>query len=106
MPSGYNLMRIALLKAFVAEKSAEAEKYLNDVEIAGNDFQWLHDIRLLAKCSLAHTFGDRQKEEKLKKEFYLKQPLLFEPEHVFDFRLVSYQELLKKEYQNQRKQSR
>ena len=99
LPAGYSLMKVAVLKSFIANNYAEAEKVLDEVDI-GNDFPWLNDMRLLAKCSLANRLGDVEKENKLKIEFLTKQSLLFEPEHIFNFRLIFYQEKLKKEYQN------
>ena len=100
VPIGYNLMKIAVLKALRADKALEGEKILDEVQITSKDFQWLNEIRLLTKCNLANKFGEVEKESRLKEEFLSKQPLLFEPEHVFNFRLVSYQEQLKKEYQS------
>jgi len=42
---------------------------------------------------------------KYQKEFFEKQPLLFEPNNVFRFDLIEYQEKLKKIYQTMKRDS-
>lgn len=78
---------------------------LSDVTISAQDFKWLEDIRLLAKCEIAHRRGDTQAEDRLISEFFSRQPLLFEPSHALNFGLWKYQELLKPTYQRRRSQA-
>ena len=68
---------------------------LSSVKITENDFPWLKDIVNLGKAETANRFNRNEDEEKYQKEFFEKQPLLFEPNHVFRFGLITYQEKLK-----------
>lgn len=101
-PSGYSEMRAAVLSALHTTDLVEAERVLNDVTTGPQDFQWLEDIRLLAKCEIAHRRGDDQTEGRLIGEFFTRQPLLFEPSHALNFGLWKYQESLKPTYQRRR----
>lgn len=44
-----------------------------------------------------------RRERPVVKDFVEHQPYLFEPNHAFDFRLLSYQERLKTGYQENRR---
>jgi hypothetical protein len=98
IPSGYSLMRAAILESLVASPPA-ADSILDEVQLSPRDFPWLDDIRLLARCAAAARAGDHEYEAKLQDQFLRRQPRLFEPDHAFDFRLLGYQERLKPRYQ-------
>ncbi len=66
------------------------------VRLDANDHRWLADIHLLARCAAHERFG--RLDEDLISEFLRRQPYLFEPEHIFRFHLVDYQERLKPRY--------
>lgn len=99
---GYGTMQAAVLEAQVEKDADSAEKILSIVTLSQNDMQWLEDIRLLARCEIARKTKDIELEKKLVSEFLAKKPLLFEPDHVFNFNLLSYQERLKSVYQKMR----
>ena len=99
---GYNAMRVAVLEAQVEKDADSAEKILSEVELSQDDKQWLKDIHLLARCEIAKREKDSELERKLVSDFLARQPLLFEPDHVLNFNLLSYQERLKSVYRNMR----
>ena len=105
-PLGYNLVLIALLRARQASSYDEAIQNLSSAIITENDFPWLKDIVNLGKAEAANRFNKNEDEQKYQKEFFEKQPLLFEPNHVFRFGLTEYQEKLKKIYQTMKRDSR
>jgi len=76
--------------------------FLNDVTLSEQDFPWLGDMLLLGRCEIADRFGLPERES-LVKNFVDRQTLLFEPHHVFNFRLLHYQERLKNDFQGRRK---
>ncbi len=99
---GYGAMRAAVLEAQGEKDTDNAERILSVVTISQDDMQWLEDIRLLARCEIVKRRKDVELEKKLVSEFLAKQPLLFEPDHVFNFNLLSYQERLKSVYRKMR----
>ena len=104
-PLGYNLVLLALIRARQASSYDEAMQNLNSVKITKNDFPWLKDVINLGKAEVANRFNKNEDEQKYQKEFFEKQPLLFEPNHVFRFDLIKYQEKLKKIYQTMKRDS-
>jgi tetratricopeptide (TPR) repeat protein len=102
-PAGYHAMRLSILKSQATDSPEEAELMLDSVILHENDFPWLDDMRLLAKCELAHRVNDSSREEALQQQFVKKQQLLFEPDNAINFNLLKYQENLKGWYQENRK---
>ncbi len=100
-PTGYTEMRIAIIAGRSADPAA-AEDRLAAVRLTRDDFPWLEDMRTLARARIAHAAGDEAREADLRDTFMARQPLLFEPEHVFDFRLVDYQQRLTPLYRRER----
>jgi hypothetical protein len=98
-PTGFARMMIAVIRARTASSVAPALQILDEVKLGGQDFPWLEDIRVLAKCQVFHRFGQHDKELEFRRQFFAKQPLLFEPYHAVTFGLIEYQEDLKAEYQ-------
>jgi hypothetical protein len=96
-------MRLSILKSQTTDSPEEAESILDSIVLRENDFPWLDDMRLLAKCELAHRAADSSKEEALQKQFVKRQPSLFEPDNAINFNLLGYQENLKGWYQENRK---
>jgi hypothetical protein len=79
----------------------EAAMELDNVRLVDNDFPWLADVLLLAKAAAARRSGSEEERDHVS-AFLAKQPLLFEPDHAFNFRLLEYQEILKTEYRARR----
>lgn len=104
-PCGYAAMQLNILLAQESENDREATRLLEEVTLDPNDFPWLDDMRLLAKCELAKRTGDSSRELKLRKEFLIRQPLLFEPDNAVNFNLLKYQEKFKDEYRKTRSPS-
>ncbi len=104
-PLGYNLVLLELIRARQASSYDEAIQNFNSVKITEYDFPWLKDIVNLGKAEAANRFNKIEDEQKYQKEFFEKQPLLFEPNHVFRFGLIEYQEKLKKIYQTMKRDS-
>lgn len=98
-PQGYASMQLAVLESQECDDPREAYAILDGVRLDERDFPWLDDIRTLAKCAVAHRAADAEMEETLRAQFIRKQPMLFEPYHAFNFRLLQYQENLKPLYQ-------
>lgn len=103
-PAGYLTLQHCVLEAQSAADPVAAENALDAVSFADHDFTWLDDMRLLAKCELAHRAENRSREAGLKADFLRRQPLLFEPDNAIDFNLLAYQETLKGLYQKSRKE--
>jgi hypothetical protein len=101
--TGYERVRAAVITAKSASSFAEAGRVLDDVMLAANDFPWLSDMLLLSRCEAAHRH-EPSLERALVDSFLARQPLLFEPDHVFNFRLVAYQEHLKTIFRSRRQQ--
>ncbi|HEV2350576.1 MAG TPA: hypothetical protein VG028_12100 [Terriglobia bacterium] len=99
-PAGYLTLQLRVLESQSEADPVAAENILDSVSFAENDFRWLDDMRLLARCELAHRGEGEAREAGLRAEFCKKQPMLFEPYHVVDFNLLDYQESLKEWYQN------
>lgn len=98
-PNGYSFMKRAVIKGRTAASQKEAEDLLDSVELKGNDFPWLVDIRTLAKAEIAHRFSQPDLETKRLDEFMAKQVMLFEPDIALNFHLLRYQERLKPRFQ-------
>ena len=81
-----------------------AIEHLNEVRLTDNDFPWLADILLLARSEAAHRHSVDE-AQRLVHEFLRRQPMLFEPDHAFNFRLLGYQETLRHAYQESRRRS-
>lgn len=101
-PFGYQAMRLNVLLAQEASDSQEAARFLDSVALAENDFPWLDDIRLLAKCEQAHKVGNSAQETALQAQFLARQPFLFEPDNAINFNLLRYQENLKDRFRKTR----
>lgn len=101
-PCGYQAMRLNILLAQETEDTNEATRLLETLTLAPNDFPWLDDIRLLAKCEQASKVGNFEIEAQLRGEFMSRQPLLFEPDNAINFNLLKYQENLKHEFRQTR----
>ena len=103
LATGLPDMREAIVKALHLDDTTKANEILDAVELADNDFRWLDDMRVLAKGYLAQRAGDAEAEKSLGEQFRQRQQYLFEPHHVFAFRLVEAQEVHREAYQAQRK---
>jgi hypothetical protein len=101
-PAGYSILRLHILRLQEINNLDEAESILDQAKITKDDFSWLEDMRLLAKCELEKRRTNIEKEKELQKKFLEKQPLLFEPDHALNFNLLDYQENLKIFYQQNR----
>lgn len=101
-PSGYQTMRLNVLLAQEIGDEQESCRLLDSVTLADNDFPWLDDMRLLAKCERAHEAGNATQEAELRKQFLERQPMLFEPDHAISFNLLEYQENLKEDFRKTR----
>jgi len=97
-PFGYLALRLNILRAQETNDAQEAMRLLDSVVLAANDFPWLNDMRLLAKCELARKTGRAEEEAALRKQFLARQPLLFEPDNAVNFNLLRYQESLRANY--------
>jgi len=98
MPTGFQSMQLAGVTAELESDFPTAEQSIAAVQLRANDFPWLEDVRTILLAKLNHRHG-RPDEEKYKRQFLLKQKLLFEPDHAVSFFLLEYQELLKRDYQ-------
>ena len=105
-PLGYNLVLQALIKTRQASSYDDAIQNFSSVKITEDDFPWLKDIINLGKAEAANRFNKNNDEQKYQTEFFKKQPLLFEPNHVFRFGLTEYQEKLKEIYQTMKRDSK
>lgn len=94
-PSGYTKLKIAIFESFGLDTFEKALSHIDSVVLEKESFQWLVDIRILAKAKLASDFNAKELEEKYRSNFMLKQRLLFEPNHALSFGLLDYQEKLK-----------
>lgn len=100
--TGYERTRAAVMHALRQKGYSQALEVLGSVRLADNDFPWLNDILLLANCEAAHRC-EPSAEAELLERFFGRQPLLFEPDHAVSFRLLDYQESLKRIYQARRR---
>ncbi len=100
--TGYARSRAAVIRALREESYQRAQDVLSSVRLADNDFPWLPDMLLLANCEAAHRC-EPSAEPGLVERFFLRQPLLFEPDHAVNFRVLDYQESLKRIYQSRRR---
>lgn len=102
-PSGYLAMQATVMESREADSVDLAEEVLATVELGEGDFPWLEDIRLLARCTAAERANDLEREAALRERFLDCQWLLFEPDHAFNFRLLGYQEKLKRHYRERKR---
>ena len=102
LPTGQPELREAVVAALREPDSDRARGILAAVELGDNDFPWLDDMRLLARCHLSRTAGDEETERLLAEWFRERQPYLFEPYHVFEYRLLDAQEPHRLAYQAER----
>jgi hypothetical protein len=100
--NGYDRTRAAVLLSKGLASHAEAVAVLDEVQLGGGDIPWLADVVRLAKADSGSRWNDPD-EGALAAKFCKKQPLLFEPDHAFNFRLLGYQEKLKTRYQESRR---
>jgi tetratricopeptide (TPR) repeat protein len=98
-PNGYQQVQLVSLKS-LRQPSGDP---LAAVRLSERDFPWLADVLLIHEARLAHVAGDELKENQIINIFFQRQPLLFEPDHVANFAVVSYQEDLKPRYQETRR---
>jgi tetratricopeptide (TPR) repeat protein len=103
--TGYNKTLKATIESRHLERYKESIKVLNQIQIPENDYQWYYDVLLLLKAEAAKRFNKSDSEEEYLQQFWIKQPMLFEPYHVFNFGLDEYQEKLKRIYRSRRKES-
>jgi hypothetical protein len=101
-PCGHSAMRLGILQAQEAGSHRDALQLLDSVAVGPGDFPWLEDIRLLARCEIAHRSGDAASEQELREQFLSRQPMLLEPDHAVNFGLLEYQETLKGEFRRSR----
>lgn len=99
--TGYERVRAAVLYSLRQNEYSKAQEVLDSVRLADNDFPWLNDMLSLAKCEAAHRC-EPSAEAELLERFFQRQPLLFEPDHAVNFRVLEYQEFLKPMYQARR----
>ena len=99
-PTGFARVELAVLESQAADSLASAEAALTRVTLGEHDHGWLADILLLASCAARERFG--APDEECISRFLQRQQYLFEPEHVFRFHLVEYQERLKPRYRARR----
>ena len=92
---GFFVMQKAVHLSRRADDLKSAFALLDGVRLTAADFPWLEDIRLLAQSEAAHRFGSKNEERTHGNAFLERQPLLFEPNHVFRFGFLEYQETLK-----------
>ena len=97
---GFNPTLKALIESRLADAFESATTILENVKLTENDFHWLQDILLLGKAEAASRFNRKAEEKKYQDAFLKRQPMLFEPNHVFNFGLDEYQEKLKLIYKD------
>ncbi|MBN1855161.1 MAG: hypothetical protein JW829_20690 [Pirellulales bacterium] len=98
-------MRLNILLAQESGDTQEALRLLESVTLAPNDFPWLEDMRLLAKCEQANHAVNVEQEAELRAQFIARQPLLFEPDNAINFNLLKYQEHLKADFRKTRQRN-
>jgi hypothetical protein len=101
-PCGFPKLQLGILLAQEARDVEQATRMLDSVTLGADDFPWLEDMRLLARCELSAKFGNQGVEMRLREEFMARQPLLFEPDNAISFNLLKYQENLRKEFVRKR----
>jgi hypothetical protein len=99
-PNGYSFMQRGVIQGRSAASQKEAEDLLDSVELKGNDFPWLADVRTLAKAEIAYRFSQPDLEKQRVEKFLARQAMLFEPDIALNFHLLRYQERLKPRFQN------
>ena len=97
---GYLSIVEALIKSRQQDSLQGAVDILSSIEFSENDHKWLGDVILLGKAEASYKFKAYEEETAFQKEFLKRQPMLFEPYHVFNFCFDEYQERLKRAYQN------
>jgi len=87
-PVGYPAICLAVLQSQRTDDPQEAEHILDAVTLSDEDPPLLDDIRLLARCAVAHRAGNDEREALLIRQFLERQPMLLEPSRAFDVRLL------------------
>ncbi len=100
--TSYERVSAAVILSLGEKSYLHARDILDSVQLPDSDSPWLHDILLVAKCEAAHRC-EPSAEPELVERFFLHQPLLFEPDHAVNFRILGYQEHLKPLYQARRR---
>jgi hypothetical protein len=103
-PSGYLAMQAATIQALEIDQVPRSSE-IAAVAIAESDFPWLNDVRVAALAALALRSGDTHAFGRHSRAFMAQQPMLLEPDHAFNFRLLEYQEKLKSRYQQGRRRN-
>ncbi|MHA1917628.1 MAG: tetratricopeptide repeat protein [Candidatus Ranarchaeia archaeon] len=94
----------ALIMSRKEKTYEEAINHLNSIDIKLDENNWLNHLILFGKAEAANKHKNKQ-EKQLQEKFLKKQPLLFEPHHIFNFGLFEYQEKLKKKYKKTKKET-
>jgi tetratricopeptide (TPR) repeat protein len=98
-PAGQLTMKRAMLRSRVTPSVDAALAELESVRLTASDHPWLEDIRTLARAQAFHRFGRLDAEDTALSQFIERQPMLFEPNHAFNFGVIGYQEALRPRYQ-------
>jgi tetratricopeptide (TPR) repeat protein len=100
--SGHTRLRAAILSAQASEDLSMAATLLEEPEFGPEDFPWLDDMRLLARCELAAREKKAGAERELRSAFLERQSGLFELHHALTFNLLDYQNGLRADYRAKR----
>jgi tetratricopeptide (TPR) repeat protein len=103
-PTGQLRMKRAILLGRAAPSLDAALAEIDGVRLTPNDHAWLEDLRTLARAETLHRFGMIDGEHAALARFLDRQPILFEPNHAFNFGFIEYQEALKPRYQSRRRE--
>lgn len=95
--SGYLDMQAAALQALECEATGDPTP-LTRVMLAEDEFPWLEDVRTACLAALAARRGDSSRLHEHTNNLIARQPMLFEPDHAFDFRILAFQETIKSRY--------
>jgi hypothetical protein len=95
-------MQAAALQALELENTGDPAP-LTAVTLGENEFRWLEDVRMAGLAALAARRGDLSRFHELANEFMARQPMLFEPDHAFNFRILAFQETMKSRYHDTRR---
>jgi tetratricopeptide (TPR) repeat protein len=101
-PNGYLEMQAAALQALEIEATGDPAP-LTSVVLGESDFRWLDDIRTACLAALAARRGDSAELEQHTNHFMARQPMLFEPDLAFTFRILAFQETIKARYRATRR---
>ncbi|MFX1237120.1 MAG: hypothetical protein ACFFAS_10870 [Promethearchaeota archaeon] len=99
---GHSIVLKASLESKNLDSYENVIKMLDDVRIPEDDYQWYNDVILFLKAEASNRFDQKDMEEEYLKQFWIKQPYLFEPDHVFSLGLEKYQQKLKEHYRKKK----